>query len=69
MKASAVTLAVILASLVSAHALTTNQQTSNYFTDAGGNVGFVAVERRTDPVTLVSTSTLSYSFCVQTATG
>jgi opacity protein-like surface antigen len=36
MKALAVTFAVIMASIVSAHAVTTNQQTFSYFTDAGG---------------------------------
>jgi hypothetical protein len=35
MKASAVTLAVVLASLVSAHDVTANHQTFSYFTDAG----------------------------------
>ena len=41
MKASALALALILASVISAHAVTTNQQVSNYFTDANGNVGLV----------------------------
>jgi hypothetical protein len=66
MKASAIALAVILASFVPAHAVTTNQQVSNYFTDANGNVGLVFVDRQTDPTTNVTTTTLSYSFCIQT---
>jgi hypothetical protein len=66
MKASAVALAVILASLVSAHAVTTNQQAFTYFTDASGNVGFAYVTRQTDPTTNLTTTTLYYSFCVQT---
>ena len=66
MKASALALALILASVISAHAVTTNQQVSNYFTDANGNVGLVYVDRKTDPTTNVTTTTLSYSFCIQT---
>src|SRR4029077_4344006 len=67
MKASALALAVILSSLVSAHAVTTSTQTANYFLDANGNVGAIATIRQTDPVTNVTTTTLQYTFCVQTA--
>ena len=66
MKALTVTLALLLSSLVSAHAVTVSQQATNYFNDADGNAGFVFVERLTDPVTRVTTTDLSYSFCVQT---
>jgi len=66
MKASAVALAVILLSLVSAHAITTSTQAFAYVIDAGGNVGLVYVFRQTDPTTNLTTTTLSYSFCVQT---
>lgn len=66
MKASALALAVILSSLVSAHAVTTSTQTANYFVDANGNVGIISAVRQTDPTTNVTTTTMSYSFCVQT---
>lgn len=66
MKTSVIALALILASFVPAHAVTTNQQVSNYFTDANGNVGLVFVDRQTDPTTNVTTTTLTYSFCIQT---
>jgi hypothetical protein len=66
MKVSLAALAVILSSLVSAHAITTSTQAFNYFTDANGNVGFIDALRQTDPTTNITTTTMSYSFCVQT---
>ena len=58
--------AILFLMTTSAAAITTNQQAFTYFTDAGGNVGFVYVDRQTDPVTQIVTTTLSYSYCVQT---
>jgi len=52
--------------ITSAAAVTVHTQTFTYFTDANGNVGFVYVIRATDPTTNVTTTNLSYSFCVQT---
>jgi hypothetical protein len=63
---AAIAKAILFAITASAHAVTTNTQASNYFTDANGNVGFVYVTRKTDPATAVTTTNLSYSFCVQT---
>jgi hypothetical protein len=56
----------ILSSLVSAHAVTTSTSTFNYITDANGNVGVVSATRSTDPATNVTTTTMTYTFCIQT---
>jgi hypothetical protein len=50
----------------SALAVTTSTQTANYFVDANGNVGVISASRQTDPATNITTTTMSYSFCVQT---
>ena len=44
----------------------TNTLASSLMFDANGNTGFVTVIRQTDPTTLVSSTGLFYSFCVQT---
>jgi hypothetical protein len=49
----------------SATAITLNQAAFSNFTDASGNVGFVTITRTTDAVTLITTTTLAYSFCGQ----
>lgn len=58
--------AVFLLFASSAAATNINTQAFSYFTDPAGNTGFVYVDRATNPTTKVVTTTLSYSFCLQT---
>lgn len=67
MKLTAIVMLFPLAALAApASNVTTNTLASSLFFDPDGNTGFVTVIRQTDPTTLVSTTSLFYSFCVQT---
>ena len=66
MKIMLVKALLLLMTNSAAAAVTTNHQAFSWFIDASGNTGFVSVQRKTDPVTRIVTTTLSYSFCVET---
>ena len=67
MKLTAFAILISLAAMAEpAPKITTNFLASSLFFDPAGNTGFVTVIRQTDPVSLATTTSLFYSFCVQT---
>jgi len=66
MKLIAVLLLSALAQAASTPKITTSTLASSLFFDPDGNTGFVTVIRQTDPDSLITTTSLFYSFCVET---
>jgi len=56
----------LLAQAAPASKITVNTMASSLFFDPNGNTGFASVTRSIDPDALVTTTTLFYSFCIET---